>query len=176
MSQTTLAPAPETVDAELVDETPNRPGPEAQAVIDGLLGLAAMIERNPELVDGDLGPLRYVFGGMNVFPSTREGVAALARMGRRAGAKVTKHQNDSRAGVDLDFGWPEGYRGRVRLHVSVDREEICERIVIGTREVTEEVPDPEKLAAVPKVTVTKTVEEVTWRCHPILAEAIEGRP
>jgi hypothetical protein len=43
--------------------------------------------------------------------------------------------------------------------------------VVGTREVTEEVPDPEALAAVPKVTVTRTVEDVRWECRPLLAEA-----
>jgi heme-binding NEAT domain protein len=55
--------------------------------------------------------------------------------------------------------------------VSVDREEICERIVTGTREVTVEVPDPEQLAAVPTVSVTKTVEDVEWICRPLLDDA-----
>lgn len=163
----------ETVDAEILDETPGRPGPDAQAVIDGLVSLAAMIEQHPELVD-DGGPLRYAFDGVNVYATDRAAVAALARMGTRAGAKVVKHQGDKWAGVDLHFGNAQGYTGKVSLHVFVEREEICERIVTGTRKVTEEVPDPEALAAVPKVTVTKTVEDVEWRCHPILAAELPG--
>lgn len=59
------------------------------------------------------------------------------------------------------------------LHIKVicDRDEVCERVVTGTREVTEDVRDPEALAAVPMITVTKTVEDVEWRCSSILAEA-----
>jgi hypothetical protein len=42
--------------------------------------------------------------------------------------------------------------------------------VTGTYEVTEEVPDPD--ADVPMVTVTRTVENVEWDCHPVLAAGI----
>jgi hypothetical protein len=58
--------------------------------------------------------------------------------------------------------------------VLCDRNEVCEKVVTGTREVTKEVPDPEALAAVPKVTVTETVEDVEWRCHPILDAAVQS--
>src|SRR5690242_12905173 len=39
----------------------------------------------------------------------------------------------------------------IALAASAERNEVCERVVTGTREVTEEIPDPEALAAVPKV-------------------------
>jgi hypothetical protein len=47
---------------------------------------------------------------------------------------------------------------------------VCERVVTGTRLETKEVPDPEALKAVPLVTVTETVEDVEWRCMPLLAD------
>ena len=53
------------------------------------------------------------------------------------------------------------------------RDEVCTRVVTGAREVTEEIPDPEALAAVPKVTVTRTEELVRWDCKPILAAGDE---
>jgi len=171
MQNGTLAVASELVDAELVDETANRPGPDAQAIIDGLLSLAVMIEKHPELV-GAGGPLRFAFNNLNVFVENRAQVAALARIGMRSGAKATKHQSAHLAGVNLDFGMAEGHRGRVMLCVNVDREEICERIVTGTREVIEEVPDPEQVAALPKVTVTRDEEIVEWKCRPLLADEL----
>lgn len=157
----------EVVDAEIVSDGP---GEAARAMIEGLLNLAAIVEANPALVD-DEGPLRYTFDRVLASVSKREHVAALTRAAVRAGVRVTKHQNDTWAGVDihLSSNAPRYGEGQVLLHVYVNREEICERIVTGTREVSEEVPDPEALAAVPKVTVTKTVEDVEWRCHPILA-------
>ncbi|MCM6776234.1 hypothetical protein NDR87_18930 [Nocardia sp. CDC159] len=49
------------------------------------------------------------------------------------------------------------------------REVVCERVVTGVETVTEEVPDPEYVAAAPKVTVTREVESFEWKCAPILA-------
>jgi hypothetical protein len=54
-------------------------------------------------------------------------------------------------------------RDGVTLDVQVTREAVCERIVTGTRQVT-----------VPAVEATpervQTVEDVEWRCLPLLAE------
>ncbi len=123
--------------------------------------LADFVEDNPELVHH----LSYTFNRMLV-PGvrTRENVATFARAGVAARAKVSKHQGDNWAGVDIRFG-PD-----LSLHVYVDREEICERVVTGTREVTEMVPDPEHVAAAPLVEKTTVVEDVEWVCHPILAD------
>lgn len=70
--------------------------------------------------------------------------------------------------------WDTYYDVQGSLHglhykLTAFRDAVCERIVTGTREVVEEVPDPEALAAVPKVTVTTTVEDVEWKCSPLLA-------
>lgn len=49
------------------------------------------------------------------------------------------------------------------------RAKVCERVVTGVEVVTEDVPDPEYIAAAPTVTVTRNVEQVEWRCGSILA-------
>jgi hypothetical protein len=63
----------------------------------------------------------------------------------------------------------------IALVAQASRDQVCERVVIDSRQVTEEVPDPEALAAatasVPLVKRTTTVEEVEWICSPLLAVA-----
>lgn len=62
--------------------------------------------------------------------------------------------------------------GQVKCHVY--RKEICERVVIGTREVKEEVPDPELLEAatkdIPMVEKIRVIEDVEWQCHSIMGD------
>lgn len=54
------------------------------------------------------------------------------------------------------------------------RAEVCERVVVGTETVTEEVPDPDYIAAAPTITQTREVEQVEWRCAPVLAPVEAG--
>lgn len=131
---------------------------DAQQVAAGLRQLADLLDANPNLPG-----TRYAFTNINLFPRTKEGVAAWARAAMRQAGKASKHQSDKWAGVNVDCGF-------VNVVVNIEREEVCERIVTGTREVTKEVPDPDLLATVPLVSVTETVEDVEWRCMPILAE------
>lgn len=49
------------------------------------------------------------------------------------------------------------------------RASVCERVVTKVETVTEEIPDPEYIAAAPKITQTREVETVEWKCTPILA-------
>lgn len=58
--------------------------------------------------------------------------------------------------------------GGVRVHVVAHRDEVCQRVVTGIREVTKTVPDP--MVAVPTIEVTETVEDVEWVCGPLLRE------
>lgn len=147
-------------------ETADEPVPTvAQEIAIGLRALADMLDANPDLGDDDT-YLRYMFAPLNVYTANRAAVARFARAAMAAGIRVGKHQGDKWAGIDIPFG------ERVALHVFVEREEICERVVTGTEEVTKEVPDPVALAAVPKVTVTETVEQVEWICRPLLAESV----
>lgn len=62
--------------------------------------------------------------------------------------------------------------GSINIELTAYRDAVCQRIVTGTREVIEEVPDP--AVVVPTVTVTKTVEEVEWRCEPLNRAAVEA--
>lgn len=134
--------------------------PKATELADGLRALAAMIEQSS---DEAVYELRYTFDHISVPVWSAAAAAALARAGMHAGAKVTKHQSDKYAGVDIAFG-------RVSLHVYADREEICERVVTGTETVTKKIKDPEALAAVPEIEVTEEVEKVEWRCRPLLED------
>ena len=56
--------------------------------------------------------------------------------------------------------------GKLNYSILCDREEVCERIVTGTEEVTESV-------AVKWEEKTRTKETVKWKCHPLLA-VVEG--
>jgi hypothetical protein len=135
---------------------------DAQQAAIGLRRLADLLDANP-----DLSGCTYGFGGLVVMPRDRAGVAAWARAAMRSTGKAVKYQGGSYAGVDITFG-------PVELHVRIEREEICERVVTGTREVTEEVPDPEALAALPLVEVTRTEEIVEWRCGSLLEPAVSA--
>lgn len=56
-----------------------------------------------------------------------------------------------------------------RYRISVSRGIACRKVVTGTTTVTETIPDPEALAAVPQIEVTREVETFTWDCTPVLA-------
>lgn len=93
-------------------------------------------------------------------------IADFSRRARRAGAEMRKDVNDAYAGAVLTFG-------DVVLRVYSTREQVCERVVVGTREVEVEEPDPQEveraIAALPKTRRVETVEDVEWRCTPLLA-------
>lgn len=129
--------------------------------IAGLRALADLLERNPDLElphTGMGGSLCVV-----LHETQREQLAAWARA--MPGAKTKSASRDGSA------FYLDGQVGRVKMTIIADRGEVCERIVIGTREVTEETPDPEAVDALPKTTVTRVEEVVEWRCHSILDEA-----
>lgn len=140
---------------------------EAAALADDLRRLADMVADNPTVAAGvysQVGPYnRMLIPVMH----TDDPIAAMRdwiRTGLDANAKVKKSFEDEYANVDLIFA------GGLRIHVYAQREQVCQRVVTGTREVTETVPDPEALKAVPQVAVTKVVEDVDWICHPLLAD------
>lgn len=99
-----------------------------------------------------------------VFTYTRDELVAWAR--------VMDGKRDKEITDDAAFGFElHGAVAAFRVLVYAPRNVVCTRRVVGTREVTEEVPDPDALAAVPTVTVTKTVEDVVWDCAPLLSGA-----
>ena len=86
----------------------------------------------------------------------------------RALGRAEKDFTSSYARATRDFG------GGVQVDYQAYRSEVCERVVVGTREVEVEEPDPEAVAALPKVKRTETVEDVEWRCEPLLAPKVEA--
>jgi hypothetical protein len=137
----------------------------AQALADGLRRLAGLVENlDDEALVYDY---EYTLGYMNVPVDTKETLADHVRAGLAAGAEIEKSYSDAYAGAYLKFG-------PVAVRPYAARDLVCERVVTGTKEVTEEVADPEALAAVPKVTVTKTVDVIEWRCDGFLKPAAKA--
>ena len=91
-----------------------------------------------------------------------DGKEDLAEFARVAGY-VEKDYSGSFATLRKQFG-PISYE------VFTHRNNVCERVQVGTETITEEVPDPEKIAEVPTVTVTREQPVYEWRCdEPLLS-------
>ncbi len=130
----------------------------------GLRELADLLDANPHLalpLDGSIEGLAisvHVTGAED----QRSEMAAWSRA--LPGTK-TKQVNSNYFYLRKTFG------GGLYFKVVASRDEVCERVVVGTHEVTEEVVDPAYLAEAPTIVVTKTVEDVEWRCNSILDDA-----
>ena len=126
--------------------------------IAGLRALADALDEDTSL------PLPYdgKSSALSVFTDTKAECLAYARLLGRADKKYT--DSDS-YGFEL-----HGSLLGLSLLVYAPRDQVCTKVVLGTREVTEEIPDPTALAAVPTITVTKAVEDIRWECVPLLAE------
>lgn len=142
------------MDQHIVKEDSGRPE------IRALRQLADLLEANPHLTNPfNCGPVHHYLGYQS-----EDKKADL-----RNWARATSHLRPTKAYTDyaelnIDFG------GGLVVKVYADREQVCERVVTGTREVTKTVKDPDALAAVPEVEVTVTEEDVEWICKPLLAD------
>jgi len=127
-----------------------------------LRDLAAFMDEHEEFPEPYVHPggeLHFTCGGR---PGARE---TLAGIRRALGGKWAK---DARGDgyIEIRGQW----RGH-RVQLSASREAVCRKVVTGTREVTEIVKDPEKLAEVPDIEVTRIEDVVEWVCEPITAPA-----
>lgn len=141
----------------------------------GLRQLANILDAHPEV------PLPYEGSGRMLsqrisfmFYGSDDHRTAMAEARRALGVPVEK--DDSVNGYFKLTGSLCG----LYFELSTSRESVCERIVVGTREVETEEPDPAAVATLPKVKRTVTVEDVEWRCAPLLAtdehdKAVAGR-
>jgi hypothetical protein len=140
------------------------------AYVAGLRVLARILENHPEV------PLPFAGTGTPLTlhfltgSGDREKMAAAARALPCQWVKGTRDYGDL-GGAYFDLS---GDLAGLRVQLTAAREDVCERIVTGTREVTEMVKDPVLLDAVPLTEVTRTVEDVEWRCRPVTAPA-KGR-
>jgi hypothetical protein len=123
----------------------------------GFRQLADLIEATPDI------PVSYP--ALNVWCFWGAGavkdMAALTRAALRLGAKVDKNITDSQYNLSIRLG-------PITATSLASRNEVCERVVVGTRKITETVPDP-AAAPVPMVERTRTEDVVEWRCVPLLA-------
>ncbi len=87
---------------------------------------------------------------------------------RAAMAAIARAMGNADKSIDGDHFELRRRFGVITLVASARRDEVCERVVVGTREVTRRAPDPHALAALPVVTVTEIVEDVEWVCPPSL--------
>ena len=140
------------------------------AYVDGLRQIADFLEAHPDV---ELPHLASTITGtyedtLNIYIVEGDQKAKLATIARAMG-QAEKVMADERIRVFRRFAG-------IALVAQASRDQVCERVVTDTREVVEEVPDPEALAAataaVPLIPVTRIEETVEWRCTPLLADAI----
>lgn len=138
------------------------------AYIDGLRKLADAMEQHPEIplpYHGKTVPISLMFFDCYADSDNK---AAMAAAARALPCTLAKSGDDKYFQMD-------GTLDGLRIKLSAFREEVCERVVTDTREVIEQVPDPEALAAataaVPLIPVTRIEETVEWVCTPLLAVA-----
>ena len=124
-----------------------------QGTIDGLRALADALEADPDL------PVPYIAGASwGVHGIAADKVPAeIARVSRL----VPVARWDKK--VDDGYYRLNALLGALPVEVWGYRNEVCTRVVTGTRVVAEKVPTGFE-------TVTKTVEDVEWVCSPLLAE------
>lgn len=135
--------------------------PERAAYTEGLRRLADLIDANPDLplpYSGSSSPMLFMF-----LDHGEDNKAAMAAAARVIGGKWDK------IGDDTYFDLSGSIAG-VKVKLCAFRDEVCVKVVTGTREVTKMVKDPAALASVPEIEVIETVEDVEWRCAPLLAD------
>jgi hypothetical protein len=124
--------------AVLVDDRTDR-----QKFADSLRDLARFIETHPRVQV----PIRETF---YIFPKKEE----IGTYARELG-KAKKRGGDTFFDLVKDFG------PACELQVSWYREQVCERVVVGTETVEERVPDT-------YTTQTVTRDKVEWHCPKVL--------
>jgi hypothetical protein len=84
----------------------------------------------------------------------------LADRMRQLGGHWEKQENPTDGYFELHLNFSPG----IYYELFAKRENVCERVVIGTKEVEVEGPDPAAVEALPKLKRTETIEDVEWVC------------
>lgn len=163
MSQEIIYSDDEIVDAELIE--PLSDSTEVAVAmteyqrdyIDGLRAAANLMEQHPEMVP-NYSPVTFYR-----FAKTKK---ELAQLGLTLG-NAQKSADTAWFNVTRKFG-PHSFQ------VTIAREEVCEKKVIGTVTEEIEVPDPEQVANLPTVKQTTVTEKVEWICPPSLHDLLDA--
>lgn len=134
-----------------------------------LKDLIGLLDGHPEFPEPYVNPdgrLHFTFHGNGA----RERLAAVMRTLRGGWTKNPVETEDSSY-----FECKGEWRGYAVI-LSTSRSTVCKRVVKGTREVTEKIKDPEKLAEVPEIEVTRTEDIVEWVCEPITKPEAASAP
>lgn len=139
-------------------DNPSKLEAEIVATASGLSALLDWSEAHPEIPLQQCG-LTWVVADYEAPHLTHDEIVRAIADGSRIGdiAKSTHSLTDDR---DI-FTVTRKFGGAVELQHHANRDDVCERVVTGTRTVTK--PDP----AAPLVEVEEEVVE--WRCSPLLA-------
>jgi hypothetical protein len=125
-----------------------------KAFTDALRDLANWLDVHPEAPIASFGTLIDL--DVSVYGATKEQLVALAR--KPGAGPFSKGYSSSLFELTRSFG------GGVRYSACGDREQVCERVVVG--EETVEVPEQPYVAA---HTETRPITE--WKCHPLIDQS-----
>jgi hypothetical protein len=134
----------------------------------GLRALADALDAHPDIPlpsEGSLWEMSIPFHG-HAHEDDRVGAMAAA-------ARVLMPGRRDKAPDENGYFRIRGALHGLKLDIWAMREQVCGRVVIGTREVTREVVVPVETRT---ETVTETVDEVRWECRPLLAAEAEQVP
>ena len=125
--------------ADLIEAHPGLPAPVVTSFSDGSVDVAW------QLMNGDAKDDQKV--------AVRQIIKAIGGKWNKADGGDTLYLRSTRDGL--------------KLSIYVTRDQVCERIVTGTKSVT--------IPAKPRVPARVVeVEDVEWRCEPVLAEAVSA--
>lgn len=133
--------------------------------------LATLVEQHPDIPEPDFEYRTYGKGPRIKFShygsDAEEQIAKLVKI---LGVPFTKN-DPSANGYNEMYYVLEGTWAGVSVEIITERSTVCERVVVLTEDIEEEVPDPELVKALPTVKQHHTREIVEWQCNPVIAAA-----
>lgn len=143
--------------------------PDRTAFVQGLRDLADALEAHPEIPLPSTPLFARVSPPADLDDDRKREYAKrrAAEIARAIPRKVDKRVFGATFSLAATFG-------PITVDFDFNRDQVCERVVTGVRTVTEEEPDPDAMAQVPKRTVTREVEDVEWRCPDSLLGSVDG--